>query len=327
MLDEPTNYLDHVHIEWLIGYLKRYESAYMVVSHDEEFMNEVTSTIFHLEHHHIKRYTGNYAAFKDQYKLSRHQLHDAYARQQKEISRLESFVQKNRNRNAKQAKSREKMLSKIQRIEIQKTTPKPRFKFTVNKEPVSKIVEAKQLQFGYIQPLFSPKDFVVTRGEKIAITGYNGIGKSTMLKTLIGNISPLGGILHIGDGVQVAYYAQEHETSQETPLTYLWNCRPDLTQKEIRQTLASSGLTDKHIRRSISQLSGGEQAKVRLCKLMITRANVLVLDEPTNHLDVHAKEALKEALTRYEGTIILVSHEPDFYLDWVTHVWSVQDWS
>lgn len=326
LLDEPTNYLDDVHIEWLTSYLKRYESAYIVVSHDEKFMNEVTSTIFHLEHQSIKRYPGNYVAFQNRYELGRNQLQEAFVRQQKEIDRLESFVQKNRNRNAKQAKSREKMLGKIQRIEIQKTAPKPRFEFAVNKEPVNKIVETKLLQIGYTHPLFSPKDLIIKRGEKIAITGHNGIGKSTMLKTLLGNIAPLSGSIQMGDGVHAAYYAQEHEASQETPLEHLWSYRPDLTQKEIRQTLASAGLTDKHIRRSISMLSGGEQAKVWLSKLMLTPGNVLVLDEPTNHLDVNAKESLKDALSKYTGTIVLVSHEPDFYQDWITQVWSVQDW-
>lgn len=326
LLDEPTNYLDDVHIEWLISYLKRYESAYLVVSHDESFMNEVTSTIFHLEHQVIKRYSGNYDAFKTRYELNRQQLQQTYVRQQKEIDRLENFVQKNRNRNAKQAKSREKVLSKMQRIELQKTAPIPRFKFSVHQEPVNKVIEAQQIHIGYSKSLFGPKDLLVKRGEKIAVTGHNGIGKSTMLKTLLGDISPLNGSIQIGDGVKAGYFAQESESPQETPLEHLWSFRPDLTQKEIRQTLASAGLTDKHIRRSMSLLSGGEQAKVRLSKLMITPSNVLILDEPTNHLDVQAKESLQGALEKYEGTIILVSHEPEFYKDWVTDVWNVQDW-
>ena len=327
LLDEPTNFLDDVHIEWLTSYLKQYESAYLVVSHDVKFMNEVTRTIFHLEHQNIQRYSGNYDTFTSRYEQSRLQVQEAYVRQQKEINRLESFIQKNRNRNAKQAKSREKTLSKIERIDIQKTAPKPRFKFTVNQEPVNKILEAKQLQIGYSQSLFGPKNLLVKRGEKIAVTGHNGIGKSTMLKTLLGYIAPLSGSLQLGDGVSTAYYEQESETLQETPLEYLWSYRPDLTQKEIRQTLASAGLTDKHIRRPMSKLSGGEQAKVQLSKLMITPSNVLILDEPTNHLDIHAKESLSAALAKYTGTIVLVSHEPDFYKDWVTQVWSVQDWS
>ncbi|CAG7634815.1 ABC-F family ATP-binding cassette domain-containing protein [Paenibacillus allorhizosphaerae] len=326
LLDEPTNYLDDAHIEWLIGYLKRYEQAYLVVSHDERFLNEVTSSTFHLEHQTIKRYTGNYAAFRSGYEQSRQQIQTAYDRQQKEIGRLEQFIQKNRVRKAKQAKSREKTLDKMTRIDKPVSSPPPRFTFPFQAGPSTRVAEAKQIRVGYDMPLFGPLDLQINRGNKIAIVGSNGIGKSTMLKTLLGHLKPLSGTVRLGERVQAAYYAQERVTSSETPLEKVASFRPDLTLKEIRQKLAFAGLTDKHIRQPIDSLSGGEQAKVRLCELTVTDSNVLVLDEPTNHLDARAKEALKEALKKYPGTILLVSHEPAFYEDWVTDIWQVEDW-
>lgn len=326
LLDEPTNYLDDRHIEWLTEYLQNYKHAYIVVSHDETFLNAITRTIFHLEHQTIKRYTGNYEAFLASYELSKNQLQEAYDRQQREISRLESFIQKNRNRKAKQAKSREKALERITRIEKPGTAPKPRFQFHVHVEPVSRVITAKNLEIGYMKPLFAPISLQIRRGEKIAIVGSNGIGKSTMLRTLLGLLQPLGGDVQVGDRVKPAYFAQEEAARTETPLELLASKRPELKPEVIRRTLAKSGLTEKHIRQPLRSLSGGEQAKVRLAELMLTDSNVLVLDEPTNHLDARAKEALKESLISYQGTILLVSHEPSFYQDWVTHVWNMQDW-
>lgn len=326
LLDEPTNYLDAPHIEWLTGYLKGYEHAYLVVSHDERFLNKVTATIFHLDHQTIKRYTGNYSAFLASYEQSRLQLMQAYNRQQREVARLESFIQKNRNRKAKQAKSREKVLQKMERMDKPAPGPRPRFSFAVFSEPSSRILEARQLQIGYTEPLFAPVDLRVMRGDKIAITGHNGIGKSTMLKTLLGLLQPYSGTMQLGEGVKAAYFAQESPASAQTALERLGELRPDLTNKAIRQALAMSGLTDKHIRQPLCALSGGEQAKVRLCELMLTESNVLVLDEPTNHLDTSSKEAFKEALCSYKGTVLLVSHEPEFYEEWVTNIWQIQDW-
>ncbi|QYR22490.1 ATP-binding cassette domain-containing protein [Paenibacillus sp. sptzw28] len=326
LLDEPTNYLDDVHIEWLAGYLKRYEHAYLVVSHDERFLNQVTTAIFHLEHQTIKRYAGNYNAFRSSYEQNKEQTQEAFSRQQKEIGRLESFIQKNRVRNARQAKSREKMLDRIDRIERPQSAAKSRFMFPVHTEPVTLIAEAKQVQIGYTKPLFGPLDLQIKRGAKIAVVGDNGIGKSTMLKTLLGYVKPLSGTVQFGERVQAVYYAQEHPTSSETPMERLWSLRPDLTQKEIRQTLAMAGLNEKHIRQPLNNLSGGEQAKARLCELMLVNSNVLFLDEPTNHLDVQAKESLRDALKKYKGTVVLISHEPSFYQDWVTQIWRIENW-
>jgi len=326
LLDEPTNYLDDVHIEWLTGYLTRYEQTYLVVSHDERFLNAITTTLFHLEHQSIRRYPGNYEQFKRSYELNKEQLQATYMRQQREIERMEEFIQKNRIRKAKQAKSREKMLERMERIDRPSSGQQPRFAFQVHADPAGTVIEARRLQIGYREPLFASVDLTVKRGEKIAIVGYNGIGKSTMLKTLLGHIPALGGTVHFGDRVKTAYFAQEEQPPDHSPLEHLSALRPDMTLKDFRRLLAQSGLTEKHIRKEIRLLSGGEQAKVRLCELMLTDSNVLVLDEPTSHLDVRAKDAFQDALKKYAGTILLVSHEPDFYEDWVTQVWNVQEW-
>lgn len=324
LLDEPTNYLDTIHIEWLATYLKGYEHAYLVVSHDEHFLNEIINVTYYVGDRTIKRYNGNYETFVQSYEQSKQQLQAAYERQQKEIIKLENFIQKNKNRKAKQAKSREKVLGKIKPIGKITTSAKPRFSFHIHTEPVSCILEAKAVQIGYTKPLFSPINLQVKRGEKIAIVGHNGIGKTTLLKTLLGYLQPLSGKIKLGENVKPAYFAQEEFSSEFTPLQQIRECYGDMTEKEIRQSLARCGLKEDHIRQSLSFLSGGEQTKVRLCELMLAKSNVLILDEPTNHLDVHAKDALREALERYEGTVLLVSHEPAFYEPWITHVWDME---
>ncbi|KEK24363.1 ABC-F family ATP-binding cassette domain-containing protein [Bacillus gaemokensis] len=325
LLDEPTNYLDAVHIEWLTSYLQEYEHAYIVVSHDASFLNDITNVIYHLEGQTIKRYTGNYERFLESYQLQKEQLQAAYIRQQKEISNLEGFIQKNKIRKAKQAKSRAKVLEKMKRVRKISDAPRPRFHFQIHTEPVSRILQVDQLQIGYIEPLFPAFNLQVKRGEKIAIVGHNGIGKTTMLKTLLGRLKPLSGTVHIGERVNPAYFAQEEFAAEITPLEQVWSGRPDMKQKEIRQSLAKCGLKEEHIRQPLSSLSGGEQTKVRLCELLLMKSNVLILDEPTNHLDVQAKEALKEALEHYQGTILLVSHEPSFYESWITRVWDMEE--
>lgn len=326
LLDEPTNFLDTAHIEWLTGYLNHYEHAFLVVSHDERFLNAITTIIYHLEHRQIRRYKGNYDNFLSSYELNKRQVQEAYERQQKEISRLETFIDKNRNRKAKQAKSREKTLERIDRIEKPGNAPRPRYRFDVQTNPVSKVLEAVAISCGYTEPLFGPIDLTIRRGDKIAIVGSNGTGKSTMLKTLLGYMKPLSGTVQLGERVKPAYYEQEQAASGQTPLERIGALHPDLKQKEVRQKLALSGLANNAIRQPLHSLSGGEQAKVRLCELMLTESNVLVLDEPTNHLDAAAKQAFKEALQTYKGTVLLVSHEPEFYEGWVTGVWRVEDW-
>jgi len=330
LLDEPTNYLDTAHIEWLSSYLKDYPHAFLLITHDTQFMNEVVHVVFHLEHQTLTRYTGNYKRFEAAYKLRRRQIYQQFERQQEEIKKLETYVQKNKARasTAKQAKSREKKLQKIERIEKPTSNPPARFSFYVSHQPESVLLEAQDLSVGYKSALFSSIHLKLVRGAKVALTGHNGIGKTTTLKTLLGELPALGGTVSIGDRVMPAYFEQEyHAHATHTALAEIWSAYPSLTQKEVRKKLARCGLKTEHIFQPLKSLSGGEQTKVRLCKLMLTGSNLLILDEPTNHLDVNTKEALQEALIAYDGTIILVSHEPSFYEDWVSEVWDLEKWS
>lgn len=329
LLDEPTNYLDTEHILWFTNYLKSYPHSFILISHDTDFMNEIVNIIYHIEHQRLTRYVGNYQEFLAAYELRKDQHLMAYNKQQGEIKKLETYIQKNKARasTSKMAKSREKRLEKIDRLDKPSDLPRPRFAFQVKTQPVSVVLEAEQLAVGYHYPLLPPMNLKLKRGEKVALVGYNGIGKSTSLKTLLKLIPALSGKIRWGDRVQPAYFAQEEAFLEDaTAFEEIHRAFPQLTHKEIRKSLAMCGLKSEHIMKSLNQLSGGEQSKVRLCKLMLLDNNWLVLDEPTNHLDVIAKEALKEALKSYSGTILLVSHEPSFYEDWVTDVWDVESW-
>lgn len=329
LLDEPTNYLDFEHIEWLKDYLKGYPHSFILISHDTSFMNDVVNVIYHLEHKCLTRYLGNYRKFVEAYEFRKQQVFEAYNRQQSEIKKLETYISKNKVRasTSKQAKAREKKLMKIDRIEKPTPPAKPRFAFQVCERPGSIMVEVEQLEVGYKQPLLPPMTFTLKRGEKIAITGYNGIGKSTTLKTIMGELTPLKGTVSFGQNVKPSYFAQEWNTSSEqSPLEYIWSLHTKMTQKEVRQALARAGLKTEHIFMPLHSLSGGEQTRVRLCQLMLEDSNWLILDEPTNHLDTFAKEVLSNALKSYEGTVLVVSHEPEFYQKWVTHVWDLEEW-
>ena len=226
------------------------------------------------------------------------------------------------------ANSRAKRLEKMEILEKPKEYIKPTFGFKEGRTPSRFIVEAFGLQLGYDEPLTRPVDFQIERNKKIAIRGVNGLGKTTLLKTILGLLKPVSGELVKGEFLQVGYFAQEDTPSNsETALDYIWNEYPAMTNAEVRAALARCGLTNEHITSQMRVLSGGENAKVRLCKLMQNKYNVLVLDEPTNHLDIYAKEELSRALRDFKGTIILVSHEPEFYQDWVTDIWNIEDWT
>lgn len=329
LLDEPTNYLDTAHIEWLVEYLRGYPHAFVLISHDTSFLNRVINVVYHLEHQTLTRYPGDYQQFLQAYELRKQQVFQAYAKQQQEIQKLETYVQKNKARasTAKQAKSREKRLQKIDRIDKPLQTARPSFSFQINVEPVSKVLTTEKLTVGYERALFQPLDLKLMRGEKVALVGYNGIGKTTTLRTLLGHLPALDGVVKLGERVRPAYFEQEAESQAlHTALEEIWHAQPKMTQKEVRSALARCGLRTEHIGQPMKALSGGEQSKVRLCQLMLSDSNLLVLDEPTNHLDSVAKEALQEALSRYAGTVLVVSHEPEFYQSWVNRVWDVVHW-
>ena len=330
LLDEPTNYLDENHIEWLKRYLIDYENAFILISHDIPFLNSVVNLIYHVENAELNRYVGNYEKFQEVYEMKKAQLEAAYRKQQQEIEDLKDFVARNKARVATRnmAMSRQKKLDKMDVIELAKEKPKPEFNFKEARASGRYIFQTEDLVIGYDKPLSRPLTLSMERGQKIALVGPNGIGKTTLLKSIIGEIPPISGKTTLGDYLYPGYFEQEKKyTDNVTCIDEIWKEFPSYTQYEVRSALAKCGLTTKHIESMVKVLSGGEQAKVRLCKLINNETNVLLLDEPTNHLDVDAKEELQRAIKAYKGSILLICHEPEFYQDVVTEVWNCEDWT
>ncbi len=330
ILDEPTNFLDENHIYWLKNYLKNYENSFILVSHDIPFLNEVVNVIYHVENSILTRYSGNYDQFEQMHSLKKLQNRQAYEKQQKEIERLEDFIARNKARVAttNMAKSRQKKLDKMDIIEKAREKARPVFRFKEARAPGRFIFQAHSLVIGYDEPLTRALDITLERGQKVAIKGVNGLGKSTLLKTMLAIQKPVSGNIKIDEYLFTGYFEQESErANNNTAMEEIWEEYPGLSNAEVRAALAKCGLTNEHITSQMMVLSGGENAKVRLCKLMLKEVNWLVLDEPTNHLDIDAKEELKRALKEFKGSIVLVSHEPEFYEDWVTDIWNVEDWT
>ena len=330
LLDEPTNYLDVEHIEWLKRYLNDYENAFILISHDIPFLNSVINLIYHMDNQKLDRYVGDYDKFQEVYAMKKAQLEAAYNRQQKEIADLKDFVARNKARVATRnmAMSRQKKLDKMDVIELAAERPKPEFNFKEARVPAKYIFQTENLVIGYDEPLSKPLTLEMERGKKIVLTGANGIGKTTLLKSILGLIKPLEGKVELGDYLSIGYFEQEmSQDVQTTCIEEIWNEFPGFSQYEVRSALAKCGLTTKHIESKVKVLSGGEQAKVRLCKLINRETNILVLDEPTNHLDVDAKDELKRALQAYKGSILMVCHEPEFYDGLATEVWDCSQWT
>ena len=330
LLDEPTNYLDVEHIEWLKRYLNDYENAFILISHDIPFLNSVINLIYHMDNQELNRYVGDYDKFQEVYAMKKAQLEAAYNRQQQEIADLKDFVARNKARvsTRNMAMSRQKKLDKMDIIELAQEKPKPEFNFKTARTPGRYIFETTDLVIGYEEALSSPLNLRMERGEKLVLTGANGIGKSTLLKSILGLIKPLSGKVVLGDYLEIGYFEQEMPKGIETScLEEIWQEFPAFSQYEVRSALAKCGLTTKHIESKVKVLSGGEQAKVRLCKLINRETNILVLDEPTNHLDVDAKDELKRALKEYKGSILMVCHEPEFYEGLATDVWDCSKWT
>ena len=331
LLDEPTNHLDANHIEWLKRYLQEYENAFILISHDIPFLNSVINIIYHMENQQLTRYVGDYDKFMEVYEVKKAQLEAAYNRQQQEIADLKDFVARNKARvsTRNMAMSRQKKLDKMDVIELAKEKPKPEFNFKEARAAGKTIFETTDLVIGYDKsnPLSKPMNLRMERGEKIAIVGTNGIGKTTFLKSVLGIIPALEGKAVLGDYLYKGYFEQEIKPSNNTCIEEIWEEFPSYTQYEVRSALAKCGLTTKHIESQVRVLSGGEQAKVRLCKLINNETNILLLDEPTNHLDVDAKDELKRALKAYKGAVLLVCHEPEFYEGLVDKVWNLEEYS
>ena len=330
LLDEPTNYLDAEHIEWLKRYLNDYENAFILISHDIPFLNSVVNLIYHMDNRELNRYVGDYDKFMEVYEMKKAQKEAAYHKQQKEIAQLKDFVARNKARVATRnmAMSRQKKLDKMDLIELDQEKPKPEFVFLTARAPSRYIFQTHDLVIGYDDPLSSALNLTMERGEKVVLTGANGIGKTTLLKSILGLIPPLSGSVELGDYLEIGYFEQEMDQSVSTTcIEEIWQEFPAFNQFEVRSALAKCGLTTKHIESLVRVLSGGEQAKVRLCKLINKQTNILLLDEPTNHLDVDAKEELKRALKEYKGSILMVCHEPEFYHGLATSVWDCSEWT
>lgn len=330
LLDEPTNYLDEEHIAWLKRYLLDYENAFILISHDIPFLNEVVNIIYHMENQELNRYVGDYGHFQEVYAMKKAQLEAAYRRQQQEISELKDFVARNKARvsTRNMAMSRQKKLDKMDVIELAAERPKPEFHFQYGQTPGKMLFETHDLVIGYDEPLSKPLNFSMERGQKIALVGTNGIGKTTLLKSILGLIPAISGECELGEKLQLGYFEQEvSPENRNSCIEEIWEEFPSFSQYEVRSALAKCGLTTKHIESQVRVLSGGEQAKVRLCKLLNRDTNFLLLDEPTNHLDVDAKAALKTALQEYRGSILLICHEPEFYQDVVDEIWNMSQWT
>ena len=312
LLDEPTNYLDEEHIEWLKRFLQNYENAFILISHDIPFLNSVINLIYHVENRQLTRYVGDYYEFQRIYEANKAQLQAAYERQQAEVAQLKDFVARNKARVATSgmAKARQKKLDKMEMIELAAEKPKPEFNFKQGRTSGKVIFETKDLVIGYNEPLTKPLNISMERGQKIALVGANGLGKTTLLKSLMGKIPALSGEVHLGDYQQIGYFEQEiKEANYNTCIEEVWEQFPSKTQYEIRSALAKCGLTTKHIESKVCVLSGGEQAKVRLCKLINEETNILILDEPTNHLDMESITALNNGMIKFPGVLLFTSRD------------------
>lgn len=324
LLDEPTNFLDVEHVNWLTEYLKSFEGEFLVVSHDFDFLEKITNCILDIQFQKITKYNGNFSKFLEIKGLRRENYIRQFQAQQKEIKKHMDYIAKNRVRasTAKQAQSRMKALEKIDVLPPPQTPPKPNFKLVSLPISAQKALKVHGLEIGYDKVLLPKISFEIRAGEKVVITGFNGIGKSTLLKTLIGQIPAIGGSFKFADSVKIGYFEQSlsWKDPNESAFEIISEKFPKQSQQEVRKNLAGCGVMAKNVFQKIGTLSGGEQSKVKLCILTNTKSNFLILDEPTNHLDADSKEILKQQLVKWEGNLILVSHETTFYKNWADKV-------
>ena len=316
LLDEPTNFLDSSHVEWLGKFLVNYKHPFILISHDKSFLNIVCNVIYCLENKTLTRYKGNYESFVKQHELATKQYEANYLNQQKYIKQTEDFIKKNivRASTTKRAQSRRKELEKLEVLEKPTKEVTYKFSFPFSNGFHSEALVVKKLVIGYDKPLLKPINLNVNYGDRIVIIGANGIGKSTFVKTILGEIEPLSGFSKMPFYNKVLYFAQEYFGAMNiNPLNYFKELYPTYDDQKIRSILGKYGITGDLAIKPFSELSGGEQTKVRFARLTIESSNMLVLDEPSNHLDKEAKKALIGAINDYPGTVILVSHEKDFY--------------
>lgn len=323
LLDEPTNFLDREHVRWLGDYLSAFPGAFIVVSHDAGFLEQIASAILDIEFGTMRKYNGGFSQFKSQKQHLRADYIRRYDAQQKMIKETEAFIRKNiAGVNTKIAQGRRTRLERLERLAPPGFAQKPIVQFQELPLTVHEALSVSELSVGYGSPLLPPLSFAMRSGERLVITGFNGIGKSTLLKTLMGIIPPLSGSFAFADPVRLAYYEQDlkWEYPDKTPLEIIEQTFRTLGNKEARRALARCNVRAEHVERPVSSLSGGEQSKVKLCRLLLSPFNFLILDEPTNHFDAETKQALRDALESFSGCVILVSHEEAFYRGWADRV-------
>ena len=329
LLDEPTNHLDIETLGWLENFLASYKKCVIVISHDRYFLDKVTNKTLCLENKRATLYNGGYTKSQKQREVDREIAERHYKNQQREIARQEAYIAQqrawNRERNIIAAESRQKMLDKMEKLERPKEAPKAvSIKFTSSAiSSGNEVLNVKDLAFSYSQkPLFENLSFLIKKNERVFIVGPNGCGKSTLIKLLLGKLSPTKGYIEAGYNVNVGYYDQENQnlTNSNTVLDELWNAYPNLPELKIRSTLAAFRFCGEDVFKSVAMLSGGERARLTLAKLILSEMNLLILDEPTNHLDIDSKEALEAALESFDGTIITVSHDRYFISKLATRI-------
>lgn len=320
LLDEPTNHLDMPTIEWLEGYLKTYDRAVVIVSHDRMFLDKVADVTYEIEYHHIKRYAGNYTAFMKRKEEDLIKQEKDYEEQQKEIKRLTEWIEKWKNTPTKVAATHSKRMAIEHMVKIEKPrrfdTKAFHARYIPRIESYTNVINAKNLEIGYDKVL-STVTFLLQKKERLAVIGENGKGKSTLLKTLVGEIPALGGEFKFGQNVEWGYFDQhkavmERFDPEQTVLDNFWEAYPDYLREEVRSALGGFLFSGDEVEKKMGQLSGGEKVRLALCKMLQTRPNLLILDEPTNHMDIVGKDALEKMLNEYEGTVLFVSHDRYF---------------
>lgn len=317
LLDEPTNYLDLDTLDWLEAFLKNYPGAILTVSHDQYFLDHLATQIFELQHGELTVFKGNYSQYLAQRELRDQQQESAYEKQQEEIKREEEFIQKNivRASTTKQAQSRRKALEKMELVDPPKHKSKVRIKFDSARPSGKEVLILKDLAVGYPdKTMLKDISFQINKGDRVAIIGQNGIGKSTLLKTVMKQLPVKSGTIKYGASLDIGYYDQELQglDYSKTVIDTIWDRHKDMNEKDIRSILASFLFTAKDIDKQVSQLSGGQRARLTLTVLSMEHNNFLLMDEPTNHLDLDAKEVLEKALADYDGTLLFVSHDRYF---------------
>lgn len=330
LLDEPTNYLDLDTLDWLESFLKNYQGAIITVSHDQYFLDHLANQIFELNFGKLTTFKGNYSQYVKERELMNNQQEAAYEKQQEKIKKEEEFIQKNlvRASTTKRAQSRRKALDKMERIKPPKHKQKVRINFTSDRPSGKEVLIAKDLTIGYPdKTMVSDIDFQVNKNDRVAIIGPNGIGKSTLLKTIMKKLEPKDGSIKYGASLDIGYYDQELQSldPSKTVLDTIWDRHKTMPEKDVRSILASFLFTAEDIDKTVGQLSGGQKARLTLTVLSLEKDNFLLMDEPTNHLDIEAKEVLEQALDTYDGTLLFVSHDRYFINELANKIISVRD--